>query len=411
MDAEILSVGTELLLGNTVNTDARDLSELLSELGVNVYYHSVVGDNPERLKSAVNIAKGRADLIITTGGLGPTCDDLTKQVLAEAFGLELYFDEAEAARIRGYFADRLGAKMTPNNLQQAMLPAGCTVFRNEWGTAPGGAFEAEGKTVIMLPGPPSECAAMFQNCAMPYLREKSKDVIVSHSLRIFGMGESAVEDKLRDLMNALTNPTLAPYAKEGEVMLRVTAKAKSRAEAEALLAPVVAQVQDALGDLIYGIDVESLEACVSALLRERGMTLALAESCTGGLLAKRLTDLPGASDILRGGVVVYSVESKTLLLGIEPALIEKKGAVSPEVAELMAKNVREKLRADIGIGITGNAGPTGDGRRPVGDVFIAMATQEGCEVAERRQGNGRARVRTAAANQALDMVRRYLTEG
>jgi len=255
--AEILGVGTELLLGNIVNTDARDISVMLSELGINVYWHSVVGDNPERLRKTVEIAKNRADIIITTGGLGPTCDDLTKQVLAECFGLELEFNQEAADRMREHFAV-LGKPMTENNLQQAWLPQGCTVFQNLWGTAPGCAFKSGDNIVLMLPGPPRECNAMFRHCAMPYLRSLSDETIVSHNLRIFGLGESAVEYKLRDLMNELTNPTLAPYAKEGECMLRVTAKAHSEAAAEEMMVPVIDRVRGIIGDYIYGVDSDSI---------------------------------------------------------------------------------------------------------------------------------------------------------
>ena len=409
MIAEILSVGTELLLGNTINTDARDISEMLSELGINVYYHTVVGDNPERLTKAVEIAKSRANLIITTGGLGPTCDDLTKQVLAAAFGLEMYFNEAEAEGIRAYFEGRRGMKMTENNLQQAWLPVGCTIFHNEWGTAPGCAFEAQGARVLMLPGPPRECNAMFKNCAVPYLRALSGGEILSHSLRVFGMGESAVEDKLRDMMNELTNPTLAPYAKEGEVMLRVTAKADTHEQAEEMMRPVIKEVSEILGDIIYGIDVESLEEEVFRLMQERKLTLSAAESCTGGLLAKRVTDIPGASEIFQGGVVAYSDDSKVQLLGIPAELIEENGAVSASVAEALAKSVRERLGTDLGIGITGLAGPGRDGRHDVGTVYIALAAQEKSYVKETNLGFGRERIRIMAANHGLDMVRRFLT--
>ena len=410
MVAEIIGVGTELLLGNTANTDARDLSEMLSALGINVYYHSVVGDNPERLQGVVNIAKKRADIIITTGGLGPTCDDLTKQVLAESFGLKLYYDEQEAEVIKSFFARRLrGAKMTENNLQQAWLPEGCTVFRNDWGTAPGCAFFAEDTHVVMLPGPPRECRAMFQYCAVPYLKTLSDSEIISHSLRVFGEGESSVEDRLRDMMNALTNPTLAPYAKEGEVMLRVTAKAGSREEAEEMIAPVIETVKERIGELIYGIDVESLEQCVFDLLSERSLTLATAESITGGMLSKRLTDIPGASNVFPGGFVTYSNESKNKLLGIPMELIEEKGAVSQEVAVKMAESARELLGADFGIGITGYAGPNVGEKGDVGVAFAALATETGSFVREMRLGMGRERIRTMAVNNCLDMLRRYLT--
>lgn len=409
MIAEILSVGTELLLGNTVNTDARDISEYLSALGIDVGWHTVVGDNPGRLTDAVNIAKSRADLIITTGGLGPTCDDLTKQVLAAAFGIELYFDETEAERIRSYFSRRIGRPMTENNLQQAWLPVGCTVFSNLWGTAPGCAFEKDGVRVIMLPGPPRECRAMFENCAMPYLRTLGEGEIVSHNLRIFGRGESEVEFPLRERMNAMHNPTLAPYAKEGEMFLRVTAKAATHEEAERMMEPVIAELRESLGAVVYGVDAASLEAVVSALLREKGLTLAVAESCTGGLLSKRMTDLPGASEVFRGGAVVYATDSKTSLLGVPAALIEEKGVVSREVALSLAENVRAAFSADFGVGITGLAGPDGDGVHPVGTVFIALAAAEGSFVREIHGGRDRDRIRTMAASHALDMLRRYMT--
>lgn len=410
MNAEILSVGTELLLGNIANTDARDLSNILSSLGINVFWHSVVGDNPERLTKSVETARSRADLIITTGGLGPTCDDLTKQTLAKAFGLELYFDEDCAAEIRRWFDGR-GTEMTENNLQQAWLPKGCTIFKNGRGTAPGCAFEADGIHVIMLPGPPSECIPMFRDCAVSYLKQFSDETIVSHSLRIFGEGESAVESRLRDMMNSLTNPTLAPYAKEGEVQLRVTAKANSEQAAEDMIAPVVQDLTEKLGDIVYGIDVESLEERVSTLLKEKGKTLAAAESCTGGLLAKRVTDLPGASEIFAGGVTVYTNTAKTTLLSVPEKLIEEKGAVSADVAVELASRVREKLGADYGIGITGLAGPDGDGVSEIGTVFTALAAPEGVFVQKHKLAvlSTRERIRTCSVNYALDMLRRSLT--
>lgn len=404
MQAEIISVGTELLLGNIANTDAQDLSVGLSELGIDVFWHTVVGDNPGRLAEAVDIARRRADLIITTGGLGPTCDDLTKQVLAKAFGLELEFNQEAADRMQAFF-DNVSKEMTENNLQQAYLPKGCAVFQNDWGTAPGCAFQVDGVRCLMLPGPPRECNAMFRYRAAPYLRALSDQHLYTHNLRVFGEGESAVEFRLRDLMNRLENPTLAPYAKEGEVLLRLTAKAHDPEEAEALMAPVLAEVRAALGDLIYGMDeVESLEQAVSQRLREMGKTLAAAESCTGGGVAKRLTELPGASQIFRGGVTVYTDAAKTALLEIPAALLEEKGAVSREVAELMAKNIREKLGADYGLGITGLAGPEGDGKNPVGTVFIALADAVCVTVREIHQPRDRRRVRLYAEQNALDMV-------
>ena len=276
---EIISVGTELLLGNVVNSDAQMLSRKLSELGLNVFYHTVVGDNPGRLEQAVKIAKSRADIILTTGGLGPTCDDLTKQTLAGAFGKELVLHEDIAEELRQWFARR-GQEMTENNLQQAMLPEGCTVFPNACGTAPGCAFEGDGKHVLMLPGPPSECMDMFEKQAKPYLSALSEGVIVSRTLKIFGMGESKLESLLRQEMETMTNPTLAPYAKEGECELRITAKAKSEDAANVMIAPVEEHLCALLGDLVYGVDVPNLETAVFQLLRESGMTMGTAESCT-----------------------------------------------------------------------------------------------------------------------------------
>ena len=410
---ELLCVGTELLLGNILNTDARDLSRELTALGLNVRYHSVVGDNPERLRAAVEVARGRADVIITTGGLGPTCDDLTKQTLAEAFGKKLVFHPECAETIRAFFA-RMGRKMTDNNLQQAYLPEGCTILDNAWGTAPGCAFESGGKRVVMLPGPPRECLPMFRERAMPWLAALSEGVIRSRTLRVFGMGESEVESLLRDRMNALTNPTLAPYAKEGEVELRITAKAASPEEAAALIAPVEAEVRALLGRKVYGADVSGLEQVVLDGLKARGLTMGTAESCTGGLIAKRMTDLPGSSAVLKGGVVSYTNEVKAGVLGVPQALLDEKGAVCAEVAEQMARGARRALGCDLAVSVTGVAGPDSDDRgNPVGLVYAALAAPDGVQVKElhlARAVEGRFWVRTMAANHALDTIRRWLED-
>ena len=409
--AELIAVGTELLLGNIANTDAQMLSQGLSELGINVYYHTVVGDNPARLRAAVELAKTRADIIITTGGLGPTCDDLTKNVLAECFGRPLVYDEASARRIEEYFRQlHTSRPMTDNNYQQAMLPQGCTILSNDWGTAPGCAFENDGVHVIMLPGPPRECAAMFRYRAVPYLKQFADGEILSRTLRVFGLGESFVEDKLRDRMNALTNPTLAPYAKEGEVELRITAKAPTEEEARALIAPVEEEVRGLLGDHVYGADVSSLEEVAFGLLRERGLTLGCAESCTGGLIAKRFTDLPGASAVFRGGVVSYVNDIKRGVLGVPQSLLEEYGAVSEPVARAMAEGARTLLGCDLAVSATGVAGPDPDDRgNPVGLVYLALATPEGTFVKKLESNvGGRPRIRNTAANHAFNLVRRYL---
>ena len=408
---EILSVGTELLLGNIANTDAQILSKELSALGLNVYYHTVVGDNPGRAREAVAIAKKRADIIITTGGLGPTCDDLTKNVLAEAFGKKLVFDPESAERIRSYFT-RTGRPMTENNLQQAMLPEGCTILTNDWGTAPGCAFFADGVHVIMLPGPPSECGPMFRFRAVPYLRALSEGVIASHTIKLFGIGESTMEAQLREQMNAMHNPTLAPYAKEGECELRVTAKAATDEEAQALLRPTVEQIKALFGSKVYGVDVSCMEEVVEALLKEKGLTIGTAESCTGGLMAKRLTDLPGASRIFRGGIVSYTNEVKADVLGVPQALLDQYGAVSAPVAQAMAEGARRALGCDIALSSTGVAGPDRDDRgNEVGTMFVAIATPEGSHVRPLHLGSRpvRERLRIQTALHAFDLARRYLS--
>lgn len=410
MNAEIISVGTELLLGNIVNTDARDLAVTLSELGINVFWQTVVGDNRQRLTEAVHIAQKRADLIITTGGLGPTCDDLTKQTVCAAFGIEMYYDKKAEAELRAYFRVGKGGAMTDNNLQQCWLPVGCTPFYNTCGTAPGCGFTApDGTCVLILPGPPKEMNAMMAHGGVDFLRSLSDEHIVSRNIMTFGMGESRIEDMLRDEMNALTNPTLAPYAKEGEVRLRVTAKAGSASEAEAMMAPVIEDVKHLLGDKVYGVDTPSLEDTALRLLLSRGETFSAAESCTGGLIAKRITDIPGSSAVFRGGVTVYTNDVK-MFLGVKPETLERFSAVSRETAVELAENVRTKLSADYGLSVTGVAGPDSDGIHPVGTVFVGLATAERTFVRALQLGekSDRSRIRTLAANHAFDMLRRCI---
>lgn len=408
--AELIAVGTELLLGNIANTDAQMISQGLSQLGINVYYHTVVGDNPQRVRQAVDIARGRADILITTGGLGPTCDDLTKVAVAQAFGKELVYHEPSAQRIRERFAQR-GTPVTENNFQQAMVPEGCTVLDNDWGTAPGVAFQADGTHVLMLPGPPRECAMMFRHRALPYLQKLSDGVIASRTVKTFGIGESAAEALLRDLMNALHNPTLAPYAKPTGTELRITAHAPTREEALRLIAPVEEQVKAILKDKVIGVDVDSLEEVCLRLLKDRGLTVGTAESCTGGLLAKLLTDLPGSSAVFRGGVVSYTNGVKAGLLGVPQDLLDRYGAVSPQVAEAMARGAKAALGCDIALSTTGVAGPDADDRgNPIGLVYLGLAWGDQCRVTEFRAGPvERERVRRQAAQTALDLLRRHLT--
>ena len=353
-------------------------------------------------------AKDRADIIITTGGLGPTLDDLTKETLAKVFGKKMVLHQPSLDSIREFF-QKIGREMTPNNEKQAWLPEGCTVFDNPWGTAPGCGFEADGKHVLMLPGPPRECKPMWEQRAKPYLYPLAGGCIVSHSVRVFGLGESAMEDRLHDLMATMTNPTIAPYAKVSECFARVTAKADTTEEAEKLLEPVVAQVVDMLGADVYGVDVDSLEQVVGDELRKRGLTLSVAESCTGGLLSKRITDLPGASDYYKGGVCSYSNEVKMKLLGVKKETLDAYGAVSSQTAEEMAAGVARALDTDIGVGITGIAGPGGATEdKPVGLVYISVYVQGELLTKKTTNALGRDRVRNQAASTALDMIRRKL---
>ena len=406
MNAEILSVGTELLLGGTVNTDARDISLALAELGVNVYWHTVVGDNPARLTECLYRARNRADLIITTGGLGPTCDDLTKQTLARAFDRKLYLNEDALADIREYFAER-GRSFTDNNLRQAYLPEGSIMLPNDCGTAPGCIIEDGPVRVVMRPGPPRECVTMLRNYVMPYLQKLSGAVIRSHMIRFFGIGESAMETRLRSFMDG-ANPTVAPYSREGECWVRVTAKGANEQECEALMEPVIEDICDKMGDLVYGIDCASLEERVLQLLQEKNTSLAVAESCTGGMLSQRITAVPGASGVFAYGACTYANDIKEKMLGVRHETLEAYGAVSPETAAEMARGVRKAAGADFGVGITGIAGPGGGTpEKPVGLVYLAACSADTVYV-QKLVITGRTRevVRLSSTQHALEMVRR-----
>ena len=409
--AELIAVGTELLLGSVTNTDAQILSEGLAALGIDVLYHTVVGDNPGRLAEALHIARRRVDIIITTGGLGPTYDDLTKQTICSVFGRENVLHEEVVEQLRARFAAQ-NSVMTENNLQQAYLPADCTVFYNDNGTAPGCGFCEGGVHVLMLPGPPHECRAMFESRAVPYLCALSGEAIVSRCLRIYGKGESAVETMIRDRISQMRNPSVAPYARTDECFLRVTAKAATEEEARSMLAPVVDEMLSIVGEWVYGVDVDSLEEVCSTHLRTQGMMLAVAESCTGGLIAQRMTNLPGASQVFCGGVVSYTNAVKAALLGVEEECLAAYGAVSEQTARAMAEGVRRTTGADIGLSVTGVAGPDKDERGvEVGTVYIGLAAAETTICRRFDFGKrSRARIRGHAANSALDMLRRYLEQ-
>lgn len=409
MNAEIISVGTELLLGQVVNTDAVIVARELTGLGINLLYYSVVGDNPERLEHSVNLAISRSDLLIMTGGLGPTEDDLTKETTAKCAGRSLVLHEESLRRIENYFNEK---RVSENQRKQAMLPEGCTVLKNDNGTAPGCAFRAEnGCLIIMLPGPPSELEPMLKNEAVSLLKSEESSVIVSHNIHVFGRGEAPVAQQMSDIMNS-SNPTLAPYAKEGEMFLRVTAKAETEAAADILCKPLIDEITNRLGDYIYGIDAYSLEQRVVSLLIEKNKKIATAESCTGGLLAKRITDISGSSLVFEMGTVTYANSVKELLLDVPHDMLAKYGAVSEPVARKMAEGIVKKSGADIGVGITGIAGPSGGTEeKPVGLIYIAISDGENTWVTKRNPiGRTKSREwhRHCAASQALDMVRRYL---
>ena len=409
MNAEIISVGTELLLGNTVNTDTTIIARELSRLGINLLFTGTVGDNPARLDFTIRQALSRSDLVITTGGLGPTGDDLTKETIAKAAGKKLVFHEESFRRIQEHLA---GREMAESEKKQAYLPEGCTVLKNNVGTAPGCAFETDaGKLVMMFPGPPSELIPMLRDYGAPYLLKRENAAIVSKNIHVFGLGESRVAELIADLTEG-SNPTAATYAKECEMFVRVTARAATEQEAEALCQPLADKITARLGDVVYSTQADSLEELVVRELSARGLKLATAESCTGGLLAKRITDIPGSSDVFEMGAVTYANRIKTMVLDVPEDMLERHGAVSEEVARAMAEGIRRKAGSDLGIGITGIAGPGGGTpEKPVGLVYIALS--DGKETYVRRMpGTGRPRSReyqrTAASSNALDMVRRWL---
>ena len=411
MTAEIIAVGTELLSGAITNTNAQEISRALHAIGIPVGFHTAVGDDPHALRQAIALARSRADILITTGGLGPTYDDVTKDILCEVFDRELEFHADVAEGIRAFYANSLHTAMPENNLRLAQLPVGCTVLPNSTGTAPGCAFEEGGVHVLMLPGPPYEMRAMLHDHAVPYLRKLSREVTVSHDLMTFGIRESRIDELLHDRMAAMTNPTLAPYAKPSEVCLRATAHAATAKEAEELVASALDEVRDILGDAVYGMDVSGLPEACFRLLKEQGLTFATAESCTGGMVAQKITAFPGSSAVYRGGVVSYWSEVKRDALGVPWEIIERHGAVSEPCARAMAEGARRLTGADLAVSVTGVAGPDSDKRgNPVGLVFIALAAPNGTWCRKTENGNRRRHlIREVSVNHAYDMIRRYLT--
>lgn len=410
MIVEIVSTGSELLLGQIINTNAPYLAKKLNGLGYDTVYQTTVGDNRERMASVLSIALGRADIVITSGGLGPTLGDITKEVTAQLLERKMYLHEPSVEHIRAFFVRR-NLTMTENNLRQAMMPAGAIVVENHRGTAPGVIIEHGEKTIIHLPGPPMELEHMFEKSILPYFfnRFGGQGIIVSKVLRSYGLGESTMDERLRDYLLAQNNPTIALLARSGEIHIRLTAKGESEEAARLLIGELEPKIRERIGEFIFGEDDETLELVVSRLLTRQKLTLALAESCTGGLVTARLTDVPGSSAYLIGSVVSYSNRIKRDVAGVPESILSDKGAVSEETARAMAEGIRERFGVDIGVGITGIAGPDGGSpEKPVGLVYVAVAGFKGTVIVKETFAGQRNLIRMRTANEALDLIRRYL---
>lgn len=407
MVVELICVGTELLLGNIVNTNAAYLSEKCALLGLSMYHQSVVGDNAERLKESLETALNRSDVVILSGGLGPTQDDLTKETAAEVMGIPLKEDPHSRERIEEYFKNSQYKVITDNNWKQALVPEGAIVLDNENGTAPGIIMEKNGKSVILLPGPPGELIPMFEGKVYDYLNKLQPEIIYSTMVRICGLGESFVENEIRDLIDNQTNPTIATYAKIGQVDLRVTAKAASEKEAAKLAKPMLKELVKRFGDHIYTMDEhKSLEEVIVHFLKERSLTLTTAESCTGGMIAARITDVPGASEVFKQGLVTYSNRSKRKLLDVKKTTLKEYGAVSEKTAKEMAKNGAFITGSDACVSVTGTAGPTGGTEeKPVGLVYIGCCYNNKTVVKEFHFKGERQKIREQATANALILLR------
>ncbi len=412
---EILCVGTELLLGQIVNTNAAWLARQLTLLGVSSYYQTVVGDNPDRMRQAMRVAADRSDLIVITGGLGPTADDLTMSIAAEVAGLQLIEHEPSRLAIADFFKRLNRTDITANNWKQALMPVGATVMTNNNGTAPGAIIEFEydnrPKVMILLPGPPSEMTLMFQESAAPYLEERTSTRFRHHFIRLIGIGESAAETQLKDLIERQENPTLAPYASEGEVMFRVTQLIHNLNEPDNT-ADLIDEIKKRVGEFIYEIGTRPMPAVVKDLLAEQKKKISFAESCTAGMVSSAMGDLPGASQVYAGSVVAYDNQVKISQLGVSPEILEQFGAVSEEVAIAMATGCRDVFKTDMAIAVTGIAGPDGGTiEKPVGLVYLAVATAQGVRVKKLQINGNRARIRKVSTLNAFDLARITLLDG
>lgn len=408
MRAEVIGIGTEILLGQIANTNAQHISQRLADVGVDVLHHQVVGDNVERIADAIRLALSRADVVIATGGLGPTGDDLTRQAVEAALGREL----TRRTEIEDYLREkfrRLAREMPESNLVQADVPQGARYILPERGTAPGLAVEHDGRRVYVVPGVPAEMREMLEGTVIPELVSAvGPSGIVSRTLRITGIAEARVGELLDDLFQASTNPTLAYLSSAGEVRVRITAKAGARSEAEALIAPVEDEVRRRLGEAVFGVDDEELETVVGRLLRERGMRLACGESLTGGGVAARLTALPGASEYFVGGAVCYTDEAKRAVLGVSAETLDGPGPVSEACAREMATGARKVFSADLGLATTGVAGPDPSGGHQPGEVWVAVSGDSGEETAHLTAPGDRAQIRRWSEQAALELLRRYV---
>lgn len=409
MIAEILCIGTEILLGDIVNTNAQYLSRRLADLGISVYHQSVVGDNVERLKKELEEAFARADLVITTGGLGPTPDDLTKETGADYFSKKMVLDQESLNKLNSYFIKNGKGELKGNNIKQAYFPEGSLILPNNHGTAPGCVIEENNKILIVLPGPPREMKPMFEDSVVPFLKKYSKGILKSKVLRICGIGEGIMAEKISDIINDSINPTVAPYAKEWEVTLRITSKANTEEEASKLIEPVEREIRKRLGENIYGQDETSLEEVIAELLLSKNLTISTAESCTGGLIASRLVDYPGVSSVFLEGAVTYSNEAKIDRLKVKKETLENFGAVSEETAREMAEGIAKTAGTDIGLSTTGIAGPGGGTpEKPVGLVYVGLCINGNVQVKKLELSGNREMIRRRTTIAALDWLRREL---
>lgn len=411
MITELITVGTEILLGNIVNTNAQFLAQKCALIGYSVFYQSTVGDNEERLADQLKTALRRSDVVILSGGLGPTEDDLTKETAAKVCKKKLIEDENTKKRIKNYFA-RTKRKPSDNNWKQALVPEGAIVVDNDNGTAPGIIMEIDGKTIILLPGPPNELIPMVNSKIVPYLKNKMPNTILSAMVKICGIGESKAESMIRDLIDQQTNPTIATYAKTGEVHIRVTASASNEKDAKKKIKLIVEELRKRFGDAIYTVkEEETLEHVVVRKLQKQGLTICTAESCTGGMLSSRLINVPGASDILKIGLVTYSNRAKRKFIDVNRDTLKKYGAVSKETAKEMAKGAVFKTDADVSLAVTGIAGPDGGTKeKPVGTVFIGCYYNESVVVEEFHFTGDRNKIRELTVMNALDLLRRRMLE-